>query len=65
MALSGMLGCGCVRSRRGELRRIVNALRAYRLVCEVVLGDVRLSVSRGREHEVSVDLENMSNEHTF
>ena len=69
MTLSGMLGCGCVRSRRGELRRIVNASRAHiavlRLVCVVVLGDVRLSVSRGREHEVSVDLENMSNDHTF
>ena len=29
MALSGMLGCGCVRSRRGELWRIVNAVRAH------------------------------------
>ena len=28
MALSGLLGCACVRSRRGELRRSVNALRA-------------------------------------
>ena len=29
VALSGMLGCGCVCSRRGELWLIVNALRAH------------------------------------
>ena len=65
MALSGMLGCGCVRSRRGELRRIVNALRAYRLVCVVVLGDVRQSVGRCHESEMNIVIENMSNAHTI
>ena len=65
MTLSGMLGCGCVRSRRGELWRIVNALHAYRLVCVVVLGDVCQSVSRCHEREVSVGIENMSNAHTI
>ena len=35
------------------------------LVCVVALRDVRLSVSRGREHEVSVDIENMLNAHTI
>ena len=65
MALSGMLGCDCVRSRRGELRRIVNALRAYRLVCVVVLGDVRQSDGRCHENEMSTGIEYKSNAHTF
>ena len=65
MVLSGMLGCGCVRSRRGELRRIVNALRAYRLVCVVVLGDVRQSVGRYHENEMRIGIEYISNVHTF
>ena len=44
MTLSGMLGCGCVPSRRGELRRIVNDLRAYSR-CVVVYSETCVSRS--------------------
>ena len=71
MALSGLLGCGCVRSWRGELgcwgvSSVPHVLIAtLRLVRAVALGAVRQSVGRGWAHVVSVGIEYISNVHTF